>query len=96
MFCPLIPEKWSNKIREACFNPYQRNYIYDKGLLPFADYSDWGATCFNLNERQQNGEYEIVIWDHERPNDWEHLADDLVEMFANILSDYQKMQEGAF
>lgn len=69
MFCPLIPQVWQTKIKQAAFNQYRRGYLYEKGLVPFADCSDWGAVCFNTNVKQDDGEYEIVIWDHERPRE---------------------------
>jgi len=89
MFCPLVPDVWSEKILKETFDGYPREYIYDKGLIPFADFSDWGLTCFNTTRRLENGEFEIVMWDHERPDETEHLANSIYELFEKALEEFE-------
>ena len=94
LFRPLIPEIWKKKILDSTFNGYPKEFIYDKGLIPFADFSDWGLTCFNTNKSSGGNEYEIVIWDHERPTETEYKADNFEKMLKDILDNYDENKDG--
>ena len=91
MFCPLIPFKWKEKILEQTFDGYPQEYLYDKGLLPIADYSDWGLTCFNTLKKDINGEYEIVMWDHELPDEFKPIATSLNDLFEQALTEFESL-----
>lgn len=48
----------------------ERNDIFEddfmpKGLIYFADFSDWGMLCFDTNQEREDGEFPIVMIDHE-------------------------------
>jgi hypothetical protein len=64
--------------------------IPDKGYLPFANYSDWGLWCFSLNERNEQNECPVYLWDHERPDDFEFVADNLEAALKKELERYKK------
>lgn len=51
------------------FRGYPREYMIDKGYIPFADWSDWGCLCFDTNNASPDNNYEVVLWDHEMPED---------------------------
>ncbi|MCE7995176.1 MAG: SMI1/KNR4 family protein [Roseivirga sp.] len=89
LFRPLIPGIWKNNILDATFNGYPREFIYDKGLIPFGRYSDWGLTCFNTNKSAGGAEYEIVIWDHDDPYESEFRAESFDKMLKAILDNYE-------
>jgi hypothetical protein len=92
MLCPLIPGQWSQKLLQEAFDGYPQKYIYDRGLVPFATYSDWGLTCFNT-QKASGGEYEIVVWDHERVEEQTILAPNLVTLFAQIIRQSQHSEQ---
>ncbi len=68
---------WRASITDAVFGGYPRELLIDKGYMPFANYSDWGLWCFGLKEKNEVGEYPIYQWDHERPEEFVKVADDL-------------------
>ena len=41
-------------------NQWGTEVTTEKGLLPFADYSDWGLICFDVNRAYEDNEYDIV------------------------------------
>jgi len=68
---------WKTRIKNAVFGGYPKEYLIEKGYLPFADYSDWGLLCFRVSEQNADREYPIYRWDHERPEEFEYFAPDL-------------------
>ena len=89
LFKPLIPKVWKEKILDSTFNGYPREFVYDKGLIPFANYSDWGLTCFNTNKSTDGSEYEIVVWDHENPTEFEVKAENFQKLLGGIVDDFE-------
>lgn len=94
LFDPLIPNVWKEKILDSTFNGYPREFIYDRGLIPFGRYSDWGLTCFNTNKSTEGNEYEIVIWDHDVPFETEFRAVNFEIMLKEILDNYEQNKDG--
>ena len=74
---PHPVDLWKATIRKAVFGGYPKELLIEKGFLPFADFSDWGLWCFGLNERNSEEEYPIYLWDHDRPEEFVRVADDL-------------------
>lgn len=70
---------WRSSLTEMIFDGYPREYLIDRGLIPFADWSDWGHLCFNTNEQSFENNYPIVLWDHE-------LADEFQPKILNFES----------
>ncbi|GAA0892995.1 hypothetical protein GCM10009122_26740 [Fulvivirga kasyanovii] len=94
MFTPLMPEIWAKKILDSTFNGYPREFIYDKGLIPFTNYSDWGLTCFNTNNSSEGSDYQIVVWDHENPEEFETKAKNFASLLESIVDNYENNKDG--
>lgn len=54
---------WKNNILEEIFNGYPREELIDKGLIPFANWSDWSLVCFDTNTSNNDNNYPVIIWD---------------------------------
>jgi hypothetical protein len=78
---------WQKSILDGVFHGYPREYLIDKGYMPFADFSDWGLMCFDLNRRNEDEECPIVLWDHEVVDSFEFKYDNFNEMLYVIGSD---------
>lgn len=94
LFNPLIPGRWKKNILDETFNGYPKEFIYDKGLIPFGRYSDWGLACFNTHKTSEGYEYEIVIWDHDDPYKSEFRAESFEKMLKEILDNYEQDKDG--
>lgn len=71
---------------------YGYEYTLERGLIPFANYSDWGIVCFDKNVRYDDGEYKIVYLDHEDPasvSEFNHFRYD----FLNVIKDVNSTLE---
>lgn len=60
---------WRAKQIDNIFHGYPREYLIDRGLLPFANWSDWGMLCFDTNRNTDDHNYPVVLWDHEAPEE---------------------------
>ena len=67
---------WQNCITDMIFS-YPKELFSDLGYFPFATYSDWGLWCFKLDEKSAENEYPVYLWDHERSEQFEFVAQDL-------------------
>ncbi|GAA5496814.1 hypothetical protein Rhal01_02999 [Rubritalea halochordaticola] len=74
---PHPSDGWKEAIRKRVFGCYPRELLYGRGFLPFADFSDWGLWCFGINDQNVDGEYPIYLWDHDKPDEFQRIADDL-------------------
>ncbi|MCE3230010.1 MAG: hypothetical protein K0S32_4561 [Bacteroidetes bacterium] len=72
---------WNLKFIDRIFNGEPREYLIDKGYLPFADWSDWGLLCFDTNRNNGDNNYPIVLWDHEIADE---VSDEYLD-FYNML-----------
>lgn len=72
---------WQKSILYPVFNGYPTEYLIDKGIMPFANYSDWGHVCFDLNKLNHSA---VFLWDHEWPDDLELLYGDFESMFLKL------------
>ena len=68
------------------FDGYPREYLIDKGYVPFADWSDWGLLCFDTNRNTNDHNYPIVLWDHE-------IADEVQDLYKNFYDLLVKLDE---
>ena len=68
-------EGWQNRLRKRVLDGWPKEDLIEKGLLPFADYNDWGLLCFDTNEESTP----IILWDHEVADQKKLFAEDLVE-----------------
>jgi len=65
---------WRQHLTHMAFNGYPRELLIDKGYIPFADWSDWGLLCFDTNSQGTDYDYPIVLWDHDRWNEYETFS----------------------
>ncbi|MGD1839995.1 MAG: SMI1/KNR4 family protein [Thermonemataceae bacterium] len=84
-FCEHPINTWKDALSDMIFNGYPREYLIDKGKVPFANWSDWGLLCFDTSHKVGN-EYQIVLWDHEIADEWEFMA----ENFEKLLTELNK------
>ncbi len=71
------------------FNGYPREYLIDKGYVPFANWSDWGLLCFDVDTLCDDNNYPIVLWDHDRADEVEFKYSN----FENMLIELDKSNE---
>jgi hypothetical protein len=81
--------KWRRHLIDMAFDGYPREFLIDKGYIPFADWSDWGLLCFDTNKGNIDNEYPIVLWDHER---WDHFKP-FSQNFHSLLLELDKESE---
>jgi hypothetical protein len=75
---------WRRHLVDMAFDRYPREFLIDKGYLPFADWSDWGLLCFNTNKPSTDNEYPIVLWDHERWEEFEEFSTDFNSLLVKL------------
>lgn len=56
---------WRASLSSAIWDGYPNEFLIDRGLMPFANWSDWGHLCFNFNEVDSVGEPSITLWDNQ-------------------------------
>lgn len=81
--------KWRRHLVDMAFDGYPREFVIDKGYIPFADWSDWGLLCFDTNKPSADNEYPVVLWDHESWDKFEPFS----ENFPYLLSKLDKLTE---
>ncbi|MGE8556225.1 MAG: SMI1/KNR4 family protein [Chryseobacterium jejuense] len=78
-FCSLPVSTWRASLREMMFETYSREFLFDKGYVPFAIYSDWGLLCFDTHNNNA-----VVLWDHEDEDSFEYQYPNFYELLAEI------------
>jgi hypothetical protein len=64
VFFKNLSTDWMETLLEQ--SQYYREHLEGRGLIPFADYSDYGVVCFDSNASTGDGlEYPVVWLDHE-------------------------------
>ncbi|MDR2237518.1 MAG: SMI1/KNR4 family protein [Chryseobacterium sp.] len=81
-FCSHPINTWRASLREMMFETYPREFLFDKGYVPFALYSDWGLLCFDSHHHNA-----IVRWDHEDPETFEYQYENFYELMTGISKD---------
>jgi hypothetical protein len=84
VFFPNLSSNWMQSLQNH-MESYPVNLI-GRGLIPFADYSDYGVICFNSNNISKNNhEYPLVWLDHEDYFEVEQpLAKNFVQLFEML------------
>jgi hypothetical protein len=80
---------WRRHLLDMAFDGYPQEFLIDKGYIPFADWSDWGLLCFDTNKPTEGNEYPIVLWDHERCDEFEEYS----KSFEILLSKLDKLSD---
>lgn len=70
-FCAHPAGIWRAALSEMIFNGYPREFLIDKGRIPFANWSDWGLLCFDITAEHTNNDYPIVLWGHDEFDEFE-------------------------
>jgi hypothetical protein len=83
-FCRHAVNEWRSSQMANIFDSWPREFLIDKGYLPFADWSDWGMLCFDTSQRNNNNEYPIVQWDHERFDEFTPFATDFISLIHSL------------
>ena len=83
-FCAHPINSWWKEMTDMVFNGFPREYLIDRGLLPYAYYEDWGALCFDTTTKYPDGEYIISLWDQEIPFDTQPLYSNFTEFLEKV------------
>lgn len=75
---------WKTNFTEAIFNGWPREYLIDKGYIPFAIWSDWGALCFNTNQPISDNDYAVILWDHEASVEYQPFSSNFQEALIKL------------
>lgn len=75
---------WKLHLSDMAFKGYPREFLIDKGYIPFANWSDWGLLCFDTNKSNANSEYSIVLWDHDRYDKFESFSEDFQSLLSKL------------
>lgn len=83
-FCEHPVNTWRASLSQMIFDGYPRDFLIDKGRIPFANWSDWGLLCFDTTLKSVDNNYPIVLWDHERSDDFEIVYKDFQSMLIEL------------
>jgi SMI1-KNR4 cell-wall len=83
-FCSHPIDTWRYKLSQLIFGGYPTEFLIDKGLIPFANWSDWGHLCFNTNDTKNGFDYPIVLWDHEVAEKFENKYANFMDMLIKL------------
>lgn len=75
---------------------YGYEFTLQKGIIPFADYSDWGIVCFDKNVKYDDGEYKVVYLDHEDPDtvvDFKRGRYDFLDLIKDVNSSLEEWRK---
>lgn len=83
-FCSHVVNELQSSLTDLVFNSYPREFLIDKGYIPFADWSDWGMLCFDTHSSVDGYEYAVVLWDHESWDEFTPFAGDFVSLIMKL------------
>ncbi len=83
-FCKHPINSWNKDLVKMIFNGYPKEYLIDRGLIPFADWSDWGHLCFDTNAGSSDNNYPIFIWDHDMPTDNQYFSHNFKSLMIKL------------
>lgn len=83
---PRVPSNsWFEELEDLFFDAGGEEDLLDKGYIAFAKYAPESIVCFNVNEADEDGEYQVVLWNEEEPDEHEELAENFEELLNKIL-----------
>jgi hypothetical protein len=82
-FCSHPADSWQSALTNLIFDSYPREFLVDKGYIPFAVWSDWGMLCFNTHKCDAH-ESAIVLWDHECWDEFMPFAPDFNSLVIKL------------
>jgi hypothetical protein len=74
---------WRYSLNTMIFDGYPREFLIDKGYIPFANWSDWGLLCFDTTKNNTDN-YPIVLWDHEVFDGFQLIANDFESLIIYL------------
>jgi hypothetical protein len=83
-FCAHSINSWRGSLTALIFEGYPREFLIDKGKIPFANWSDWGLLCFDTSIVNPDNEYPIVLWDHEKSDEFEPKYENFESMMYQL------------
>ena len=83
-FCEHPSGNWRASLSEMIFDGYPREFLIDKGRIPFANWSDWGLLCFDSTVEHPKNDYPIVLWDHEISDEFELMYPNFETMLIEL------------
>lgn len=75
---------WRQEITDRIFDSWPTEYMIDKGYIHFADWSDWGALCFDTTKNSPSANYPVVLWDHEDEDNFHWMANDFESLLLHL------------
>jgi hypothetical protein len=89
-FFKLPINSWEKELSYMILKAYPPEFLIGKGLIPFADWSDWGLLCFDTAQECIDNNYAIVLWDHESPFETEPFANNFYELIVKLNEEESK------
>ena len=74
-------DDWKDNLRDLMCEAYEPEVAQRLGLIPCAVYGDFGVACFDTTRAWTTGEYPIVLWDLDHP---EEVHDIFADLYALI------------
>ncbi|ATL49310.1 SMI1/KNR4 family protein [Chitinophaga caeni] len=90
-FCKHPVNKWRDHLKKMIFKGWPLEYLFDKGYIHFADWSDWGALCFDTNRNFANNDYPIILWDHDRPLEIQDVSQSFIDLIIKLDKEHKEM-----
>jgi SMI1-KNR4 cell-wall len=75
---------WRREHVDMIDGGYPREFLIDKGYLSIASWSDWGLLCFDTNAGDEDHNYPVVLWDHERARHVTPLYRNFTELMRGL------------
>lgn len=86
---------WRYALASMIDNGYPREFLIDKGYLPFITWSDWGMLCFDTNRDVGHHDYPVVLWDHEAAHKVTPFSDNFSELMTRLdLEESDRVSDG--
>ncbi|MBV7531378.1 SMI1/KNR4 family protein [Chitinophaga sp. sic0106] len=89
-FCEHPVNKWSSYLKKMIFDGWPHEYLVDKGYIHFADWSDWGALCFDTNSKTEAYDYPVVLWDHDRPLEIQEISQNFNSLILKLDDEHEE------
>ncbi|SHL72101.1 SMI1 / KNR4 family (SUKH-1) [Chitinophaga jiangningensis] len=92
-FCKHPVNKWNNYLKKMILDGWPHKYLIDKGYVHFADWSDWGALCFDTNRKTEDNNYPVVLWDHDRPLEIQEISQNFTSLILKLDNEHEETQK---
>lgn len=87
---------WKSELYKMIFKGFPKEFLIDKGRIPFADWSDWGMLCFDTTAECENHDYPIFLWDHEISDEFEPKYQNFESMIIELDKEAQAQNDEDF